>query len=202
MEDSTLKYYEENAEDVTERYEKIDMSVTHQKLLEFLPKNKQNLELGCGSGREASFLLAHGYDVLISDGSQKMLDQAIRLHPELDGRHYLIQLPDKFPFKEKSFGAVYAIAVLMHLEIHEIHLVLNEISRVLQKKGLLFFSVPIKRDDLFENKLDQNGRRFLMMPIYEWVKTCETAGFSLHSLYEDKDKTYHNIKWYSFLFNR
>ena len=141
MKKSTLKYYEKNSREITEKYENINMNNLQQKLIEIFIKEDKLLELGCGSGRDASFLISNGYDVLVSDGSQSMLNEAIKLHPELKSNHCIIQLPDTFPFPNESFSGVIAIAILMHLNLHEIREVLDEIFRILTDNGKFFFSV-------------------------------------------------------------
>lgn len=197
MDNPTLNYYNLNAKEVAERYENIDMSFLHQKLIELFPKKGKLLELGCGSGRDATFLLANGYDVHFTDGSQPMLDHALRLHPELKGRQWLLILPGKFPLSDNTYSGVYTIAMLMHFEVPEIKEILTEIYRVLTKPGYFFFSVPLKRDDLQENWEDQKGRKFLQMTKEDWIKLCENSSFSLYTSFDNYDVD-RKIQWGSF----
>ena len=45
-------------------------------LLKTFPPKLQLLEIGCGSGRDASFMYQHGYDVLAIEGSKEMIAEA------------------------------------------------------------------------------------------------------------------------------
>ncbi|MHA1207593.1 MAG: class I SAM-dependent methyltransferase [Candidatus Hodarchaeales archaeon] len=198
MENSTLKYYEKNSREITEKYENLDMKNLHQKLTEVFSKKDNLLELGCGSGRDAAYLISHGYDVIISDGSQTMLNEAIKLHPELKRNACVIQLPNKFSYPKESFSGVYAIAVLMHLEIHEIGVVLEEISRILTSDGKFFFSVYIRENDKVESIITPEGRFLTRMPKENWIKMCESSGFTLISLLENDDVMGRDIQWCSF----
>jgi ubiquinone/menaquinone biosynthesis C-methylase UbiE len=196
---TTLNYYNLNAKEVTQKYEDINVNKLHQKLLELLPSKGKILELGCGSGRDAAFLLTHGYDIHITDGSQRMLDHALQLHSELKGRESFLQLPGRFPFKDNSFSGVYAIAVLMHFEIAEIKDILTEISRVLTQPGYFFFSIPLKRDDLQKDCVDRYGRKYLQMSKKAWIKMCENFGFSFSTSFTNDDAD-RKIQWCSLFF--
>ncbi len=202
MDNSTLKYYEKNSREITEKYENIDMKNLQQKLTEVFTKKDKILELGCGSGRDAAHLISHSYDVTVSDGSQSMLDEAIKLHPELEKNCCIIRLPDKFSHPNESFSGVYAIAVLMHLEIHEIGVVLEEISRILTNDGKFFFSVYIRENDKVESIITPEGRFLTRMPKENWIKMCESSGFTLISLLENDDVMGRDIQWCSFFMRK
>jgi cyclopropane fatty-acyl-phospholipid synthase-like methyltransferase len=61
---AALEYYDRNAGACGARYESADMSHLDHLLLRHLPeRGARVLELGCGSGREAAFLLQSGHDV-------------------------------------------------------------------------------------------------------------------------------------------
>ena len=202
MENSTLKYYEKNSREITEKYENIDMKNLQQKLTEVFTNKDKILELGCGSGRDAAYLISHGYDVTVSDGSQNMLDEAIKLHPELQKNSCIIRFPGKFWYPKESFSGVYAIAVLMHLEIHEIGVVLEEISRILTSDGKFFFSVYIRENDKVESIITPEGRFLTHMPKENWIKMCESSGFTLISLLENDDVMGRDIQWCSFFMRK
>jgi SAM-dependent methyltransferase len=202
MKNPTLKYYEKNSREITEKYENIDMKNLQQKLTEIFAKKDIILELGCGSGRDAAYLISYGYNVTISDGSQSMLNEAIKLHPELKKNYCIIRLPSKFSYPKESFSGVYAIAVLMHLEIHEIRVVLEEISRILTSEGKFFFSVYIRENDKVESITTPEGRFLTHMPKENWIKMCESSGFALISLLENDDVMGRDIQWCSFFMRK
>lgn len=54
----------------------------------YLPdKNGKILEIGCGEGRDARFLLNRGYDVLATDVSPAAVDYCRKLHPDFADRY-------------------------------------------------------------------------------------------------------------------
>lgn len=59
MDQETAKYYDANAAAVAWRYEQVEMHGLHQLLLAHIAPGCRVLEIGCGSGREAAFLLAN-----------------------------------------------------------------------------------------------------------------------------------------------
>ncbi|MFU8768539.1 MAG: class I SAM-dependent methyltransferase, partial [Desulfotignum sp.] len=86
MTDTTLAYYTHHWKDLVRRYESADVRDLHALLADSFPPGARLLELGCGSGRDAAFMLAQGFDVLASDAVQEMIDAAAACHPDLDGR--------------------------------------------------------------------------------------------------------------------
>ena len=73
-------------------------------------KNIKILEIGCGEGRDASYLLKEGYDVLATDISSTAIDYCIKNLPNnADCFQVLNCLTDSLPVK---FDFIYAIAVI------------------------------------------------------------------------------------------
>jgi len=184
-EEKTLHYYDQNAEDTARRYETADLSELLTRAYRFFTEEKTEppeiLEIGPGSGRDAAWFLRQGAVWQGIDGSEAMIDQAIELHPELRGKLSLHLLPAPLPFRDSSFSACYAAAVLMHLPAGEARVVLHEISRVLKPRGRLVFSVPLNRPHIDESGLDDRGRRFTNQTEEQWQKDAEAAGFKVRA---------------------
>ena len=75
------------------------------------------LEIGCGEGRDAGFLLARGYDVLATDVSPAAIDYARKRFSEFADRFQVLDcltenLDEKFDF-------IYAVAVIHMLVLDE-----------------------------------------------------------------------------------
>jgi len=187
MVERTIRYYDSKAAEQVQKYEQADMSEVHGILCMAFNAGARLLELGCGSGRDAAFLLSKGFDVLVTDGSANILDHAIQIHPELERRHRLLTLPEHFPFLEEEFGGVYAIGVFMHLDVSGYVASLKEVWRVLKRGGRFFFSVPHYRDDLIEKERDDKGRLYTALTEQDWIKDCESVGFVMLSTYKTED---------------
>lgn len=176
----TIDYYRNHAEALANRYELADVSAVQQQLLSTFPPGSRLLEVGCGSGRDAAFMVNHGYDVMAVDGAQEMLDAAVEHHPELAGRTRAVLLPDGLSSPLGVFDGMYSIAVLMHLSQPDIFSSLCNVQKLLNPHGLFFFSVPTRRSDVDENGLDDKGRRFTILPLETWKDLCKKAGFRFH----------------------
>lgn len=187
MTHSTLDYYERNAANLTERYETADVAQIHARLRRAFAPGARLLELGSGSGRDAAAMLASGYQVTITDGSEAMLQQAARGHPELAGRAILHRCPDPLPYDEGSFDGVYALAMLMHLVPAQIEATMAEVARILRPGGRFFFSVPFRRDDIVADDRDANGRLFTNLPPDEWNAMGARCGLAQQESFESPD---------------
>ncbi len=155
----TIARYDSHASELSERYESADMSQLYTMLLRYLPpKGASVLELGCGSGRDAAFLLANGYEVTAVDASAGMVAEATRLHPELAGRVSCaaVPFPADSPLLKSSFDAVVAIGVFMHIPDAGLPETVLQIGRVLRPGGVLFVDVSTGRTGL-RNERDEHG---------------------------------------------
>ena len=121
----TREYYDGKARELAAAYEKADVTALHSQILAWMPANGRILDVGCGSGREAAFLLNHGRELLGLDGSLPMLDSAIASHPELKGLVFQCEVSSvtNLPVKTSSFDGILAIAFLMHLSEESLKLV-------------------------------------------------------------------------------
>ena len=86
MKDKILEYYNQESPALVEQYESTDVEHIHELLLQTFSLSTTVLEIGCGSGRDASFMDNQGYDVLAVDGSEKMIDLARVYYPELSSK--------------------------------------------------------------------------------------------------------------------
>lgn len=179
MADITITYYITHGKDRIRRYESADVSALQSRLADSFPPGARLLELGCGSGRDAAFMLKNGFDVTASDGVREMIDGAAACHPDLAGRLVCIRLPRDLTPALGCYDGVYAVATLMHLTRPAIQEVLAGIRQILAPGGRLFFSVPLCHDEIQDDELDGKGRRFVTMPGTAWIGLCQRAGFDI-----------------------
>jgi SAM-dependent methyltransferase len=160
MDQSTLKYYIDNAAQVAERYESV-VSDLSAYFVEAFSKGGKILDIGCGSGRDLAVLHKLGYDCYGLDPTPEFVAIAQKTHPELVGRIELGELPDlRIPFGG-DFDGVLCSAVLMHIDIELLPATTAVIKRCLKQSGRLLYSVPSKRLDVFASNRDANGRLFI-----------------------------------------
>ena len=203
MQDSTLDYYNRSAPELAERYEQIELAAMHAILAQTFAGRRKLLEAGCGSGRDAAFLLSKGHDISAVDGSQAMLEQARRFHPELNGRLFHVRFPGLLPFPSASFDGAYSIAFLMHLDRSAIAEAVSEIHRILEPDGLFFFSASLERGDVDSAGIDPKGRRFTSLSEQAWDRLCGRLGFRKLSFSRTADSAgREGLVWGNFLYRR
>jgi SAM-dependent methyltransferase len=102
-------------------------------LFELLPPpGRAALDLGCGEGRVARDLKAHGYDVVGIDAAPTL----VRLAQEADpGGEYRVADAAALPFEDASFDLVVAFNSLM--DIDDMPSAVREAARVLEVGGRL-----------------------------------------------------------------
>ena len=105
--ESTIQYYDSNAEAFIERTIDVDLADEHDAFIPHLPEGGRILDAGCGSGRDARIFLDMGYQVAAFDGSIEMVRHA-RTHTGLDVEH--LRFEDVTC--EKEFDGVWASASL------------------------------------------------------------------------------------------
>lgn len=178
MQADTLNYYNNHFLSLINRYELADVNEVQKFLLQTFNKNSKLLEIGCGSGRDASFMVKNNYDVIAIDGSKNMIEEAKKLHPELSAKLFHQTLPNDLNFYKK-FDGVYSIATLMHLSKNDLEKTILKIYDLLNSNGKFLMSVSLFRDDIENNGFDQKGRFFLVLSFEEWVSLLENIGFTI-----------------------
>ena len=174
----TINFYNRAYKSLIQNYESADISNTQTLLIKTFNKKNKLLEIGCGSGRDASFMIKKGYDVIAIDGSKNMIDEAKKIHPELSNKLLFKTLPNDLEFDIK-FDSIYSIATLMHLSENDLKNTLSKIYNLLNQNGKFLMSVSLSRDDIDENGFDDKGRFFLVLSSEKWLNLLENIGFKM-----------------------
>lgn len=176
--EKTLKFYETHSMNLSLRYEQADVSEMQKLLLQTFDKKSKLLEIGCGSGRDASFMTKNDFDVTAIDGSKNMIEEAKKIHPELSNNLFHKTLPNDLDF-DKKFDGVYSIATLMHLSKINLEKTILNIYDLLNPNGTFLMSVSLFRDDIDGNGFDEKGRFFLVLSFEEWISLLENLDFTI-----------------------
>jgi len=202
MQNNTINYYEECANSLSTRYESADVSEVQELLLQTFAQNSHILEIGCGSGRDASFMVKNSYDVTAVDGSKNMIEEARKIHSELTDKLLCRTLPDDLEFNIK-FDGIYSIATLMHLPKEHLKRAISNIYNLLNQNGKFFMSVSLFRDDIEDNGFDKKGRFFLVLSLEEWINICKKVGFKVLKSKINKDGLNRSgIEWLTLVANK
>jgi SAM-dependent methyltransferase len=199
MDQSTLKYYADNAAQVAERYESV-VSDLSAHFADSFSKGGKILDIGCGSGRDLAVLYKLGFDCYGVDPVIEFVEIAQRIHPELENRIALGKLPDlQVPFNG-SFDGVLCSAVLMHIDIEQLPATATAIKGCLKVGGRLLYSVPSKRTDVVASNRDANGRLFVPDQAVRLNSLFSSIGFTEIASWNNSDSMGRDsVEWMSVL---
>lgn len=133
--DSTLQYYQQNADAFVEGTVSADMNDARTRFLKLLPLQAYILDFGCGSGRDTKAFLEQGYRVVAVDGSAELC----RMASELTGISVKQMLFEDLSETE-LYDGIWACASILHLPRKELMDVLKKISDALKIGGILYTS--------------------------------------------------------------
>jgi ubiquinone/menaquinone biosynthesis C-methylase UbiE len=134
------------------------------------PPGRRTLDLGCGEGRVARDLAAHGHTVIGIDSSPSLVDFARQADPEGE---YLVGDAAALPFADASFDVVVAFNSLMDVE--DMAGAVREAARVLEPGGRFCISLvhPLAYVGRFESR-EPDAPFVFEAPYFERRETHET----------------------------
>lgn len=161
--DTTIEYYNNNAEAFIENTRNVDFHNIQNKFLENLPAGAMILDLGCGSGRDTKYFLDRGYTVYAIDGSKRLCELAAGYTGIAVKCMLFNQLSD-----EEKYDGIWACSSLLHVPSEELKDVLVRIKNALKLDGIAYLS--FKHGD-FEGI--RNGRFFTDMTAHAFADIIE-----------------------------
>ncbi|MBD8532236.1 MULTISPECIES: methyltransferase domain-containing protein [unclassified Massilia] len=145
-----IPYYEQQAVRLVDQYESLAFEDVHASLLDLLPPPGATvLDIGAGSGRDAAWLAAHGYEVVAVEPSDAMLAQARRLHAS-NRIHWLSDsLPDLTRVRRLGlhFDLILLSAVWMHVPPATRQRALRKLATLLAPRGRIAISLRLGAPD-------------------------------------------------------
>ncbi len=137
MDQSTLEYYDKNADAYFKKTSLIDMSHFHRRFVSLCSKGSRILDIGCGCGRDLKEFKKQGFIPIGLEPSLSLKSLA-SLH---SGCNVVQGDASYIPFSDESFDALWCCAVFVHLSQEEIEQTLHEILRVSKQGTTIFFSL-------------------------------------------------------------
>lgn len=199
MDQNTVNYYSLNAQQIADRYEAVVSSLSEHFVVAYKPNSKM-LDIGCGSGRDLAVLHKLGHQCYGIDPTSEFVEIAQRVHPELSDRIVQGGLPDMTPPFGGEFDGVLCSAVLMHIDVDQLHLAASSIKSCLKNGGRLLYSVPSKRLDVVSESRDVNGRLFIPDQSGRLQVIFEDIGFECISKWGNADSMGRDsVEWKSVL---
>ncbi|MEI6053777.1 MAG: methyltransferase domain-containing protein [Candidatus Saccharibacteria bacterium] len=178
----TKSFYDKNARNwVIKRSNLEACRAEFEQYRELLPNGKI-LDLGCGTGRDASLFLAENYDYTGIDLSDGMIDEAKKLFPA--GKFEAMDLCD-LKFNDQSFDGIWSFAAYLHIPKKDISDAIKEANRVLKLGGIGY--ITIKKGN-FESYLGEGGskRYWAFYGKNQFAKILQDNGFEIIKSWEDK----------------
>ncbi len=162
---ATLDFYAAEAQAYAGRSREAE----HARIAAFaaaLPAGGRVLELGCGGGHDSAALLARGLDVVPTDGSPELAEQAsARL-----GRPVTVLLFEDIDAQD-AFDGVWANACLLHVPRAALPAILDRIHAALKPGGVFYASYKAGTDE----GRDRFGR-YYNYPSPAWLTEAYGAG--------------------------
>ena len=201
MEKETLDYYKNNVNEIFQRYENATEGIDQFFRMAFSPESKV-LDIGAGSGRDIKKLITQGYEVIGIEPCQKLIDLALKYHPELSGKLFQGNLPHLDEKFNGKFDGILCSSVLMHIPKEHLFDTAFTLKRVLKRRGYLLISVPRAGPKTNNQFRDEHGRLYhLYSPEYIQL-LFERIGFQLNGSWETKDGLGRkNRTWIALLFH-
>ena len=135
MHNTTINYYNTNAEKFVKNTISVEFTETQQHFLSKLKKGAIILDFGCGSGRDTRYFLEQGYRVEAIDGSEELCRLATQ-YTGMKVKHMFFQ---ELCEKEKYDG-IWACSSILHLPLHELTDVMQRMSVALKENGVIYTS--------------------------------------------------------------
>lgn len=159
MNNKTLDYYNQNAEEFVASTVAVDFNEIQDRFIEKL-SGKNVLDFGCGSGRDTKYFLKAGLSVTAVDGSEEMCRYASE-YTGIKVQHMLFQeLSEK-----NTYDGIWACASILHLSKTKLCQVILKMVDALRVGGIIYTS--FKYGD-FEG--ERNGRYFTDFTIESFTK--------------------------------
>lgn len=129
------KYYDENAVAFFDSTVGVDMAPIYEKFLPHVAKGGLILDAGCGSGRDARYFLASGYDVTAFDASRELCGLAT----DYLGKEVLWLRFEDIQWEEQ-FDAVWACASLLHVPQIQLAETFSKLTRAMKAGAVMYVS--------------------------------------------------------------
>lgn len=179
FEASTIRHYNEHAEEFIADTVAVNMEPLYLPFLECIPQGGSILDAGCGSGRDTKAFQERGYEVTAIDASARMVEAASRL-TSAPVRQMRFQEMDW----DEEFDGVWACASVLHVPRSEIGDVLRRFVRALRPAGVAFLS--FKRGDGERQVAGRHFTDFTKDVLTKYVLEC--PGLEMVRLWGSNDQ--------------
>jgi SAM-dependent methyltransferase len=154
MDRATLAAYDTAAAAYAQEWEAQPAPVDLHDLVKRFFRPGLTADIGCGSGRDAAWLVANGFPTVGFDPSEGLLAQARGAHPRV--KFEQAALPELAGIADDSFDNVLCETVIMHLGRGDIAPAVRRMLAILKPGGILALSRRVEEMD----RRDERGRLY------------------------------------------
>ncbi len=144
----------EGYDKIASKYNEQRHIYNNEKELEYfvnlLPNKGKILDVGCGAGPAARFLIEKGYSVIGIDISRNMLELAKKSVPEAE---FIEADMTKLTFADDSLEGIVSLYAIFHISRDKHEKLFRNFHRMLKKGGILLFCIGHKEWEGSDNYL-------------------------------------------------
>ena len=181
---TTIEYYENNAESFSQATLNVDFSDVQDRFASLIPEGAFILDFGCGSGRDTKYFLGRGFKVDAIDGSENLCKIASE-NTGIEVRNMLFSELDA----GELYDGIWACSSILHLPKEELRDVFGRMIRAVKKGGFIYTSFKygeaegLRKGRYFTDFTEETFREFIreipeMEIIDEWVSADVRPGRS------------------------
>lgn len=155
-------------------------------------KNKNIIEIGCGTGKNTVLLSEVAVQVLAIDFSEGMIEKArIKMRDKKNVKFKFADITEKWPCEENHYDVVMCSLVLEHIE--NLVFIFSEANRVLIESGEFFINEfhPFRQYKGKKANFQKDGKRIelesYVHEVSEFINSGLTNNFELKRLDEYRD---------------
>lgn len=188
---STIDYYNNNAEEYYEQTVNVCFQELYYRFLKYIPKGGRIMDAGCGSGRDAAAFCRLGYRAEGIDASEKLADLARKNH----GISVSVCSIEDWTAAE-PFDGIWCCAVLLHLTDRQITRFFANLRYNLRPGGALFISVKTGIETGYDDK-GRYMRNFTEADIRNFIEKANISGNGpeIKKIWYTEDSTGRDVRW-------
>lgn len=133
---STIDYYDRNANDYFTRTAEVSFNEIYSTFLKYIPAGGRIIDFGCGSGRDVKWFYDQGYEAYGLDASKELVKKASNTL----GITVSTGLIEAW-ITDEPFDGIWCCASLMHLNDDALEQFFDNLKYNLKPGGVVFMSV-------------------------------------------------------------
>lgn len=148
--DPALNYYEQHAASLADGYETLSLQSAHPSLLALIREHFKDeplavLDVGAGTGRDATWFAANGHRIVAVEPSEAMQTIGKRLHPspDIEWRHDSLPTLSETLSSGEKFDLIVLSAVWMHVKPDDRQKALKTLASLLKPNGKIYLTLRI-----------------------------------------------------------